>query len=233
MNMAGRLPRRLLHRIAYIRRNRCSVLLAMLGVIIVSAPLLSSTPVTGGFVGLGTMAILLLAVWALRVRRAMLWIVAVLALFAGQAIAIDQMGEHWLRPVVFASIAVFMAVVTVALLHYVLDWHPITTDKVFGAIAAYVLIAFSFASLFSLVELFDPKAFAYSIEKGPYGHLRWSDMMYFSFTVLTSTGFGEITPATGLTRSLIVLEQVLGVMYVAFLVARLANLYSGSGLGRK
>ncbi len=233
MNMAGRLPRRLLRRIAYIRRNRCSVLLVMLGVIIVSAPLLSGTPLASGFVGLGTMAVLLLAVWALRVRRVTLWIVAVLALFAGQSIAIDQMGEHWLRPVVFASTAIFMAVVTIALLRYVLDWHPITTDKVFGSVSAYVLIAFSFASLFSFVELFDANAFAYSIEKGPYGHLRWSDMMYFSFTVLTSTGFGEITPATGLTRSLIVLEQVLGVMYVAFLVARLANLYSGSGLGRK
>jgi Na+/citrate or Na+/malate symporter len=49
--------------------------------------------------------------------------------------------------------------------------------------------------------------------------------MYFSFTVLTSTGFGEITPATNMARSLIVIEQVLGVMYVAFLVARLVNLY--------
>jgi len=49
--------------------------------------------------------------------------------------------------------------------------------------------------------------------------------MYFSFTVLTSTGFGEITPATPVARSLIVIEQVLGVMYVAFLVARLANMY--------
>ena len=50
-------------------------------------------------------------------------------------------------------------------------------------------------------------------------------MMYFSFTVLTSTGFGEITPVSHMARSLIVLEQVLGVMYVAFLVARLANLW--------
>lgn len=233
MSIAGRLPRQLLRRVAYVRRNRCSALLAMLGVIILSAPLLSGTPLASGFVGLGTMAVLLLAVWALRARRVMLWITALLALFAGQAIAIDQMGEHWLRPVVFASTAIFMAVVTIALLHYVLDWHPITSDKVFGAVAAYVLIAFTFASLFSFVELFDANAFAYSIEKGPYGHLRWSDMMYFSFTVLTSTGFGEITPASGFTRSLIVLEQVLGVMYVAFLVARLANLYSGTGLGRK
>lgn len=233
MGVASRLPRRLLRRIAYLRRNRCSALLAMLCVIILAAPLLSGTPLAGGFVGIGTMAVLLLAVWALRVRRMMFWVVGVLALFAMQAMAVDQMGEHWLRPVVFGSTAVFMGVVTVALLHYVLDWHSITTDKVFGAVSAYVLIAFTFASLFSLVELFDANAFSYSIAKGAYGHLPWSDMMYFSFTVLTSTGFGEITPAIGLTRSLIVLEQVLGVMYVAFLIARLANLYSGSGLGKK
>lgn len=233
MGIASWLSRRLLRRIAYLRRNRCSALLAMLCVIILAAPLLSGTPQAGGFVGIGTMVILLLAVWALRVRRITLWSVGVLALFAVQAIVVDQMGEHWLRPVVFASVTLFLAVVTIALLHYVLDWHPITTDKVFGAVSAYVLIAFTFASLFNLVELFDAKAFNHSIEKGPFGHLRWSDMMYFSFTVLTSTGFGEITPATGFTRSLIVLEQVLGVMYVAFLIARLANLYSGTGLGKK
>jgi Na+/citrate or Na+/malate symporter len=52
--------------------------------------------------------------------------------------------------------------------------------------------------------------------------------MYFSFTVLTSTGFGEITPASPLARALVILEQVLGVMYVAFLIARLANMYGTS-----
>jgi hypothetical protein len=219
------LPRPLLRRIAYLRRNRCSVLMALLCAIILAAPLLKRGSVAGSFVGIGTMAILLLTVWALRVRRMTLWVVALLALFAGQAIAVDQMGEHWLRPAVFAITAIFMGVVTVALLHYVLDWHPITTDKVFGAIAAYVLIAFSFASLFSFVELFEARAFQHGIETGPDGRLRWPDMMYFSFTVLTSTGFGEITPTTHQARSLIVVEQVLGVMYVAFLIARLANLY--------
>jgi hypothetical protein len=56
--------------------------------------------------------------------------------------------------------------------------------------------------------------------------------MYFSFTVLTSTGFGEITPVTGMARALIVIEQVLGVMYVAFLIARLANRYGTKGSRR-
>lgn len=47
--------------------------------------------------------------------------------------------------------------------------------------------------------------------------------------LLTSTGFGEITPVTKMARSLIIIEHVLGVMYVAFLIARLANLYRNSG----
>ena len=69
------------------------------------------------------------------------------------------------------------------------------------------------------------QAFHIAQVNDPDGKLTWSDSMYFSFTVLTSTGFGEITPVTDMARALIVIEQVLGVMYVAFLVARLANLY--------
>ena len=121
--------------------------------------------------------------------------------------------------------AAFVSAITVALLRYVLDRRPITTDKVFGAVAAYILIALSCASIFGLLQVFEPHAFNAAHGNGPDGRLNWSDLMYFSFTVLTSTGFGEITPASPLARALVVLEQVLGVMYVAFLIARLANMY--------
>lgn len=136
-----------------------------------------------------------------------------------------RLGETWLQPVVLAATALLLAIVTLALLLYVLDRKPITADKVFGAVAAYMLIAFSFASLFGLLQFFEPDAFNAAVAHGTDGKLNWSDMMYFSFTVLTSTGFGEITPATHMARALIVIEQVLGVMYVAFLIARLANMY--------
>jgi hypothetical protein len=87
-----------------------------------------------------------------------------------------------------------------------------------------VLIAFTFASLFALLQLVEPGAFR-DTTRGGDGILGWPALMYFSFTVLTSTGFGEIIPVSNMARSLIVIEQVLGVMYVTFLVARLANLY--------
>ena len=222
------LRRPLLRRLAYLRRNRCSALLAALCLFILVDPLLSGSAVGLSFLRFATLAILFLAVWALRVRRLAVWTVAALALVTAQLILADRLGEHWLRPAGFIAVAAFMGAVTIALLLYVLDRRSITTDKVFGAVAAYVLIAFTFASLFTLLQFFQSDAFTAAVANEPDGRLDWPDMMYFSFTVLTSTGFGEITPVTKMARSLIVIEQVLGVMYVAFLIARLANLYGTS-----
>jgi Na+/citrate or Na+/malate symporter len=175
------------------------------------------------------LAILLLGLWALHARRRTLLIVGILALLTFHGIAADRLGEHWLRPATLLVTATFMGAITAALLYYVLDWHPITTDKVFGAVAAYVLIAFTFACFFGLLQQVQPSAFHAAQVHAPTNQLDWSAMMYFSVTVLTSTGFGEITPVTGMARALVVIEQILGVMYVAFLVARLANLYGIRG----
>jgi hypothetical protein len=219
--MAGR---RLLHYIAFMRRNRCSGLVVALCVFILANPLLTHSSTGRLIASLCMVAIMVLAVWAIRLRNMQLW-VTLLALLAAAAITVDRLGIPTLSLAAYATTAAFIGVVTVTLLVYVLDWHVITVDKVFGAVAAYILIAFTFASLFGLLQLVQPNAFHVAAANEPDGHLGWHDMMYFSFTVLTSTGFGEITPVTNAARSLIVIEQLLGVMYVAFLIARLANLY--------
>jgi hypothetical protein len=226
------LPRPLLRRIAYVRRNRCSVLLAGLLVFVLVHPLLAESPIGGAFLAFGTLGILLLGLWALHVRRRTLLIVGVLALLAFHGIAADRLGEHWLRPATVIVMATLMGSITAVLLYYVIDWHPITIDKVFGAAAAYVLIAFTFACLFVLLQEVQPGAFHAAPIYAPNDRLDWGAMMYFSFTVLTSTGFGEITPVTRMARALVVVEQMLGVMYVAFLIARLANLYGRRGQRR-
>ncbi|WP_422000395.1 potassium channel family protein [Reyranella sp.] len=217
--------RPLLRRIAFLRRNRCSALLAALCVFILFNPFVAESTVGALVLALGTIGILLLALWALRAPRRTLVALGLLALATLYGIAADRFGEHWLRPATLFATAVFMGAVTGSLLLYVLDWHPITTDKVFGAVAAYVLIAFTFACLFGLLQQLQPHSFHAAPIHAPENNFDWATMMYFSFTVLTSTGFGEITPVSRMARSLIVIEQVLGVMYVAFLVARLANLY--------
>jgi len=217
--------RALLHRLAFMRRNRCSLLLAALCLFILLNPLLSDAPTGSAVLVFWMLANLVLAVWALRSRRLLPWAAAMFVIVAIE-LALDNLaGGSLARLTFFATTAAYMAVVTIALLVYVLDWHPITTDKVFGAVSAYMLISFSFASLFAFQQIVQPGAFYVDPNTQPDGILNWHDLMYFSFTVLTSTGFGEITPATKMARSLIIIEQVLGVMYVAFLIARLANLY--------
>jgi hypothetical protein len=220
--------RRMLRHLAYMRRNRCSVLVAMLCFFTLVNPLLAGSAVGTTMLAASLFTILVLAVWALRMQRPFVWALAAVAFVTIDALVAERMGEVWIRPLALAATAAFIGTVTVALLRYVLDRRPITTDKVFGAVAAYILIALSFASLFGLLQIFEPRAFQATVAHGPDGRLNWSDMMYFSFTVLTSTGFGEITPASPMARALIVLEQVLGVMYVAFLIARLANMYGAS-----
>lgn len=217
--------RSLLRRLVWLRLNRCSTLLTALCLMILLAPFMGGSRLGTTMLGVAMLVVLVIAVWALRADRRLFWAVAALALLTALAIVTNRFGLPALRPLSLAVTAVFIGAVTVALLIYVLDRQPITTDKVFGAVSAYVLIAFSFASLFSLLQQFQPAAFYVNMVNEPDGRLGWSAMMYFSFTVLTSTGFGEITPVSHMARSLIVLEQVLGVMYVAFLVARLANLW--------
>jgi len=214
-----------LHRLAWLRRNRCSLLLGWLCLLILANPLFGSTALGQKGLGAALLAFQVLATWALRVRTSRLLGVVALALATGLVMLGVPTDEHWLRPVSNGTMALFNGIVTVALLRYVLDPHVISSDKVFGAVAAYVLIALTFACLFSMVQYIQTQAFHIAQVNDPDGKLTWSDLMYFSFTVLTSTGFGEITPITPMARSLIVIEQVLGVMYVAFLVARLANLY--------
>jgi hypothetical protein len=214
-----------LHRLAWLRRNRCSLLLASLCVMILANPLFGSTAMGPKGLSLMLLIVLVVASWALRMPRKTMVAVATLAVVVAVAILSVPSDTHWMRPVAHGAMAFFTGVITVELLLYVLDPHLINTDKVFGAVAAYVLIAISFACLFLAMQYVQDKAFHINEVNDPDGKLSWSDAMYFSFTVLTSTGFGEITPVTDMARSLIVIEQVLGVMYVAFLVARLANLY--------
>ena len=163
---------RIKRRLAYVRRNRCGVLLVALCLFVLINPFVAGS-FAAVFLALGLVIILMLAMWALRARRGTLLVLGLLALFTVNAVAVDRLGEHWLRPATLLVTAVFLGAVTTGLLYYVLDWRPISTDKVFGAVAAYVLIAFTFASLFGLLQQVQPHSFHASPVHAPDEHLDW------------------------------------------------------------
>ncbi|MFY2765355.1 potassium channel family protein [Arenimonas sp. MALMAid1274] len=127
----------------------------------------------------------------------------------------------WLVPANLATQAAFHAFVVVCLLRYMLRDEVMTLDELFAAAGLYVLMAFVFAYLYALVETFSPGAFFINPANNPDGMTRWWELLYFSFTCLTSVGFGEITPVSDHARSLVMIQQMLGVLYIALVISRL------------
>jgi hypothetical protein len=113
--------------------------------------------------------------------------------------------------------------ITVAyLLRNVFQPRIMTADKLFGAAAAYLLIGDLWAYIYAIIGFFYPQS--YMIVGQP-GRLVYADALYFSITVLTSTGFGDITPLTRPARGMCMMEQITGSLFVAILIARLAGVY--------
>lgn len=117
----------------------------------------------------------------------------------------------------------------VALLSYVLRDNVITRDELFAIAGVYVLMALFWASAYALVVHFDPAALVIDQANDPDGRTTWADLVYYSMTTLTSTGYGEITPLSPPARALAMLQQVAGVLFVAILIARLTTLARARG----
>ena len=113
-------------------------------------------------------------------------------------------------------------VTTLYLLRYVFHPTVMTQDKLFGAAAAYLMIGVLWAYNYAIVGYFYPQSY---MVVGQPGRLVYADALYLSMTVLTSTGFGDITPLTRQARGVCMVEQITGALFVAILIARLAGVY--------
>lgn len=120
--------------------------------------------------------------------------------------------------------ATSLAVSFSGVLRYILKRGPITADKLHGALAGYIMLAFLWSFIYAFVEISSAGSF------GP-GHLDFAQpgtffkLIYFSLTTLTTTGFGDVLPLTNHARSLVMVEEFSGVFYVGVVIARLAGLY--------
>ena len=124
-----------------------------------------------------------------------------------------------LASVILASCIIYMAAV---LLVGVVRTERVTHDVISGAIAVYLLVGIAWAVVYALVEGLNPGSF----RLGPAGQgTIWEQLLYFSFTTLSTLGFGDITPVNPIARMWTVFEAIFGTLYLAILVARLVSLF--------
>ena len=101
----------------------------------------------------------------------------------------------------------------------------IDADTIFGSISIYLLLGAIFAELYSIALTIDPQSFngmVSLVDADPsLGPNR--SMMYYSFTTLTTLGYGDISPVNTICRTIANLEAIIGQLYLTVLVARLVG----------
>ena len=204
--------------------QRCVYLFAALLLLIVLVPFLEDSD--RGRIALNTVNIVILLAAAVAVSHSRVCFALAVVLGASSLasqIAALAMLESQLLLLSRAFAAAFYFLTVSYLLTYVLRREVLTLDKLYGAAAAFLMLGIIWGYFYSFVLAFHPGA----ITAGgtPVTASRVSEILYFSFTVLTSTGFGDITPVHPVARMLCVLEQVTGVLFIAMLIARLAGTY--------
>lgn len=96
----------------------------------------------------------------------------------------------------------------------------ITTETVLGAICVYLLFGFSFAFLYSGIALLSPTPFFAGQAPSTI-----NNTLFFSYTTLTTVGYGNLVPAASLGQTFAMLEALIGQIYLVLIVARLVSLW--------
>ena len=118
--------------------------------------------------------------------------------------------------------AVCLGMATFFILRDVLSCQHITGDTIRGGICAYLLIGFFWALLYAIVANFDEGAFSQTADEVEF----YNQAIHFSFTTLTTLGYGDIVPLTPLATMLTNLEAIIGQLYPSTLIAVLVGNYT-------
>jgi hypothetical protein len=117
----------------------------------------------------------------------------------------------------------FLLALCGVLLSRVMGPGRVTPHRIIGAVVVHLLFAVQFAFLFALTERLSPGAFIMAQDQAASSWTGWS-FFYLSMITLTSLGLSDITPVHAFARSLVMLEALLGQLYMTVLVARLVSL---------
>jgi hypothetical protein len=167
--------------------------------------------------------VLVLALWTVRSTPALTWlsmIIGIPAIVLEVWGAVDQdktfavVGGHFL-------LGIFYFYTAYALVAYMFEDHWVTKDEIFAVGATFTVIAWGFAYMFMAVQYIWPGSFASSSGEEI---LTWQEMLYVSIANFTGVGLSDVLPVLPHAQSLVMIEQIAGVLYIAMVISRLVAL---------
>jgi hypothetical protein len=209
--------------VKFARREPSAVLLAAQLAAVLLYPFMESSDVGRSLFSVFGIAILGLVVMAVRSSPGLTWIGVLLGIPATALLLIQAVtGDDALLPYSSAFEAVLYLYAAGALIAYMLADHEITRDELFAVGATFTLVAWAFAYSYTVCQAVEPGSFTAAVD--PDAERSWMELLFLSFTTLSSTGLGDVIPIKPFARSMVMIEQVAGLAYVAMVVSRLVGL---------
>jgi hypothetical protein len=202
------------------RRHPSAVLLGvqLLGVLLY--PFAENTPEGHTALNIFGLAVLAFATNMVRQTRGWTWVSVFLAIPIIVLLTLQMTRpDANLLPWSSGLEAIFYFYAAGSLITYMMSDYKATVDELFSAAATFTLIVWGFTHLFVMTQALQPHAF---LEAGAGAAPRtWSELNHLSFSLLTSTGMGNVVAVSAHARALASIEMMAGLMYLAAVVTRL------------
>jgi voltage-gated potassium channel len=202
-------------------------LLATMVFFMMAGPVVSQWPGGRLIMEISISTVLISSVLAASERRSRLALVAIFALVTFLSHWSDHLlhEPNWLKfPPLISGLLFFLMVILALVRNIFTQRDHITLGFLCGAASVYFLLAIFFAYAFALVDNAIPESYQGRGIARIAGETRLAPYLYFSFTTLTTLGYGDIVPANRLAGMLSCLEAVTSQMYLALLVGRLVGM---------
>ncbi|GAB3196685.1 ion channel [Nocardioides hungaricus] len=210
-------------RLHAVREHPSAVLLGVQLVVILAYPFLDGSAGGRAVIGVVQLGVVLAAVAAVRLTPALTRV----AVLLGAPAMVLTVLEAW-RPdsdtLVLASAAFhvpFYFYISYAMLRYLFHDDRVTRDELYATGAAFTVVAWGFAYVYAACQAIWPGSF---IGASGEGARSWFELLFLSFSTLTSVGLSDVVPVGGHARAFAMVEMIAGVFYVALVVARLVSL---------
>jgi hypothetical protein len=187
-------------------------------------PFMDVSPVGRTALSLFTLVVLFLAVRAVRATPALTWIAVLLGLPVVVFTILEAVDPLNSQVLLSSSVlhAVFYFYTSYALLRYMFYDRTVTPDELWATGATFTVVAWGFAYTFMAVQVIWPGSFSAAL--APEAPRTWFELLFLSFTNLTSVGLSDVTPVLPQARSWVMIAQVAGLMYVALVISRIVGL---------
>ncbi len=162
---------------------------------------------------------LLIVLYVARSRRVWLMLTGIY-IIAISVLSVVTALVPGMRDVPALAGGLLLIVAPVVILRHVLRDKVVTVETILGATSVYLLLGFSFASIYATIDSLVPSPFFEGSSQASA-----NDYLFFSYTTLTTVGYGNLVPASILGRTFAMVEALIGQIYLVIVIARLVALW--------